>query len=812
MVFSLHTSNLHKQLKQAISESSTIYILSSFVMKSGVEMIYGALQDVLANGADVKILTGDYLHVTQPQALGRLLELQGNQLEIRLWQSNGISFHPKTYIFKHEEKGSLIVGSSNMSRSAYTSGVEWNLQVEREASGTTFDDAIESFIALFYADQTMAVNDETIKLYQESYDRFRAKHPNLLTTWTEQEEIALTVPTEEETLPVEVMDPVTDYPAKLDPRQAQKEALTALESTLQEEYDKAMVVMATGLGKTYLAAFFAERYEKILFIAHREEILKQAKKSFEHVLHKPGGLYYGAEKDSGKDMLFASIFTLSIQEQLHKFSPDEFDLIVVDEFHHAAAKSYQHVLEYFQPKFLLGLTATPDRTDGKDVFAICDGNVAYEITFIEAIQRGWLAPFQYHGILDDIDYSKIRWLGSKYDQHDLMVKQLQTERAQYIYEKWLELKQTRTLGFCSSIQQAEFMANYFKEQGAHAIALTSRPGTYSRSDSIRMLEAGELDIIFTVDLFNEGVDIPSVDTLLFARPTESITVFTQQIGRGLRTFAGKESCVIIDLIGNYRHADTKLSVFDSETQLDKSTASEKPRTEPIVPASCVMNLDTAVIDLLDQLRRKRSPRKERISGDYFAVKAEFGRRPTYKEVHLNGSENSKEYRQAFGGYYAFLNEKGELTEHEKAVYEKHYDWLAKVERETMSKSYKMVVLQYLLDQGAEDWLKPVTPEQVALYFHDFYMSRNYRKDADFSNGNTKSLWYNPENNISKIARLIANMPMSKWIGKDELVFFEQNQFGMNFSVNPADRQILHEMTSRICEYRLHVYFERKGAK
>lgn len=374
----LYTNNLYKQLREDIRQSSSIYILSSFVMKSGIEVIYDDLQMALENGADIKILTGDYLYVTQPKALDKLLTLQSDNLELRLWRSNGISFHPKSFMFKHREEGAIIVGSSNLSRSALTTGVEWNVRMTRQYSKSTFDHTIFQFIQLFYADETIGINREPIKLYEKDYHHFHDNNANLLHTWTRREEIELTLPTEIEQAPQQVEEK-TIYEIDITPRPAQKEALDVLEETLEEDYDKAMVVKATGLGKTYLAAFFASRFNKILFIAHREEILKQAKESFEKVLRKPGGLYYGVEKDDDHDMLFASIYTLSIQEHLHKFEKDEFDLIIVDEFHHAAAKSYQKVIDYFEPQFLLGLTATPERTDGQDVFAICDGNVAYEI-------------------------------------------------------------------------------------------------------------------------------------------------------------------------------------------------------------------------------------------------------------------------------------------------------------------------------------------------------------------------------------------------------------------------------------------------
>lgn len=803
--WSLHTEMLYHQLKEDIHQSSTIYILSAFMMKSGVELIFDDLQYALDRGADLKILTGDYLYVTQPNALETLLDLNGDQLELRMWRSEGVAFHPKTYIFNHQKHGAIIVGSSNLSRSALTTGVEWNLRMNRNASQQVFNQAVHEFIKLFYDDNTIPINAETLKRYEKDYHQFHAKHGKLIEAWTTHEEIQLTLPiSESEKQPIVVKEPQTLYQEKIQPRQAQIEALQALEETLEEEYSKAMVVMATGLGKTYLAAFFAKKFNRVLFIAHREEIIKQAKASFERVLGKTGGLLYGLEKDMNHDMIFASIFTLSIQDQLQQFSKNAFDLIIIDEFHHAAAKSYEKVIRYFEPKFLLGLTATPERTDGQDVFAICDGNVAYEITFIEAIQRGWLAPFTYYGVIDDIDYSKIRWLGSRYDQHQLLIEQLNHNRAEYIYEKWQEYKQTRTLAFCSSIEQANFLGSFFKKKGEKVIILTSKTKDISRSEAIKLLEKGEIDIIFTVDLFNEGVDIPSVDTLLFTRPTESLVVFTQQIGRGLRKAPGKERCVIIDLIGNYRTADTKLKIFEQTNRKPISS-----NIVPVVPSSCEINLETEVIDLLTALRNKRSPRKARIYQDYLTVKETLGRRPSYVEAHLHGRVNSKEYRQAFGGYFAFLNEYGELTNREKAVYEKYYQWLQKVEKEPMTKSYKMVVLKYMLEKGPNKWFETITPHDVAAYFHHFYMAKEYRKRIDFSDNNTKKLW---EFHADSVAQLIARMPMSKWVGKDGLISFENQKFQITFAIDKEDEEILHKMTEDICDYKLHVYFERKNKR
>jgi len=472
----------------------------------------------------------------------------------------------------------------------------------------------------------------------------------------------------------------------------------------------------------------------------------------------------------------------------------------VDEFHHAAAKSYERVINYFKPKFLLGLTATPERTDGQDVFALCDGNVAYEITFIEAIQRGWLSPFTYYGIKDDIDYSNIKWLGNKYDHEELLIEQLKEERTSYILDNWKKYKQTRTLGFCSSVEQADFLANFFKDHGVEAVSLTSQTKNNIRQQAITQLKSQTIDIIFTVDLFNEGVDIPSVDTLLFARPTESMVVFTRQIGRGLRKSkeTGKEKCVIIDLIGNYRSADTKLKVYQ-----DPKKKTKPGEIIPILPESSHIYLEADVISLLEHLRRKRSPRRERVFNDYIKVKETLGRRPTYYDLHLRG----KEYRQAFGGYFSFFNEYGELNKDEERVYRRHYSWFEKLEKEMMSKSYKMVVLQYMLDKGPDHWFETITPEEVAPYFHNYYMEMEYRKTTDFSNKSNQKLWQYDEKGVS---RLIATMPMSKWLDDDDLIIIENNNFEINFEIQKEDREIVHEMTTQICEFKLKAYFSLKG--
>ena len=796
----LITNNIGDEIIAGMRAASGIYIMTSFVMLSGVRLLAPHLKAALERGAEVKVLTGDYLYVTQPEGL-RELTLIDERLEARLWRSMGTSFHPKAYLFDHDHgEGLLIVGSSNLSMSAMRMGMEWNLAMNAKAEPYTFQVALDKFMQNFQHESTLPLNEHTIALYEEEYKHAHRSNPELIRKITEMEEAEVRIGG----VAMQEDDPDVEPQTDIRPRQAQELALEGLERTLEEEYDKAMVVMATGLGKTYLAAFFAKRFPRVLFVAHREEILKQARRSFQQILpDRTFGIYNGVQKEGEADCVFASIYTLGMKRHRESFAPDRFDLIVVDEFHHAAAASYQSVINYFRPKFLLGITATPDRLDGKDVYALCDGNVAYQIHFIEAIRRGWLAPFHYYGVYDETDYSQIRWLGSHYDEEQLAAVQLRESQAERIYRAWERHKQTRTIGFCSSIRQANFLADYFIKQGVPALALHSGTVGISREEAIRRLTAGSLSIIFTVDLFNEGVDIPAVDTLLFVRPTESLTVFTQQVGRGLRLSEQKAYCAIIDLIGNYRNADVKLQL------LADNGAEEGKKLEaiPAVPEGCVLELETNVVNLLRELSRKRMPHRERLHQAFLDLRNELGRIPTYMELHLHGRENSWEYRNEFGSYVAFLLWAGCLTPEEQAAYEASEAWIRDVERTAMAKSYKMVVMLYMLERGEDRWSDSVTPQEVAPFFHRYLTEKEYRKRIDFSDGESRRLWTFDEAGVSS---LIARMPMSKWAGaRGSMTRFENGVFSFNYEPAPEHREIVYRWTREVCLYRLHLHFERR---
>ncbi|WP_282035212.1 DEAD/DEAH box helicase family protein [Metabacillus indicus] len=800
----LITNQLANRLIEKMETADTIYILTSFVMKSGVDLLEKPLLKAAERNADIKICTGDYLYITQPEAIEKLAAIHPS-IEVRMWKSNGVSFHPKAYLFEDEKNGTSIIGSSNLSRSALTKGYEWNVEVDEESDGDLFLTASQTFLEVFHHEQTIPINKVTAELFKSEYEIFHAKTPQLVKKWTTLEEQDLMLPVSDEKVDI-VKDSPVIY-GSIQPRFAQIEALDELNTVYESGYDSAMIVMATGLGKTYLAGFFAEKFPRILFIAHLEEILYQAKSSFEKIIHNRSlGIYNGRIKDSKASIIFASIQTLSRKKHLEVFDVNEFDLIIVDEFHHAAAASYQKVINYFKPAFLLGITATPDRNDNRDVYDLCKGNVAYKIDFLEAIEKNWLSAFKYVGIYDDTDYSRISWLGSRYDEEELLAAQLRQGMANKIIEAWKNHKQSRTIVFCSSIRQADFLSQAFSDRGYRTVSLHSQYRGLNRNFFIEQLNRGELDAIFTVNLFNEGVDIPSVDTLLFVRPTESLTVFTQQIGRGLRLYPDKEKCVIIDLIGNYRNADLKLSLLRVPVALDKKKSGDLPT----LPANCVLDLEMKVIDLLNEMMRKKQPRKEMLLANYNKVKEELGKRPSYLELHLKGAEPASAYKSEFKSYPGFLNWADELHENERRVFEAYKDWFTEVEKTVMTKSYKMIVLLYMLNKGPENWLKPVTPEEVAPFFFNYLTEKEYRRNIDFSGKAAMEMW---NGDLNKVAKLIRDMPMTKWSGSSNgLVMFNEGEFSFNFTVNENDELQLYRWTKEICEYRLHGNFERKEVK
>lgn len=788
---SLITQGLLERLAPLFEGATAIYLLIAFVRASGVAALAPLLARAIARGAEVKVLTGDYLYLTEPEGLAHLLDLG---VEIRLFRSGGESFHPKVFLFQSDRALQLVVGSSNLSQSGLIDGIEWNLWVDGALLEP--EDPVEQFLSLYYAEPTEPVNRVTLEAYRREREQAQTQAPGLSEVWVSLDrssslgDVTAAVPEDEPREPVRL-------------RRAQKEALQALYAAWEEGQTKGLVVLPTGLGKTYLAAFAAQHFRRVLFVAHREEILRQALATFQRVHpERRAALYSGRQKGEG-ELLFASVYTLAQGRHRARFAPDAFDLIVVDEFHHAAAPVYSHLLTYFRPKFWLGLTATPERRDHKDIYALCDGNVVYQLSLPEAIGRGWLVPFRYFGKWDPTDYDRIPWRRTHYDPDQLARAQLQEAFADIVLQAWSSHRQGRTLAFCAGVAQAEYFAHYFSRRGIAGAALSGRSPWSERRRAVEALRQGKLSILFSVDLFNEGLDLPAVDTILLVRPTDSSVVFLQQVGRGLRPHSGKSACTIIDLVGNYRNADQRLSWLGVSATLASLRRHGAASTSAGLPPGCSVALDLRLIDVLERLARRRAPRPRHLLAAYTALQAELGRRPSYLEFCLtSGIEPMQAVRDDFGSWVGLLEAAGALSEAEAAAYRATRGWFETLERTQMAQSYKMVLLEVMLARGEAGWNQPITPEEAALPFFEFLQT-----DRRWAKERQPQPLLRPPFRRAEVAALIARNPMT-FLARSapEYFRFQGHRFAIALDAIEDQRSAIYQWTREIVAFRLHRYF------
>lgn len=502
-----------------------------------------------------------------------------------------------------------------------------------------------------------------------------------------------------------------------------------------------------GIGKTYLAAFDSAKYKRVLFVAHREEILKQAVVSFKNVRNSADyGFFDGKEKDRDKSVIFASVATLGRTEYLNEtyFPADYFEYVIIDEFHHAVTDQYRRIVEYFQPQFLLGLTATPERMDGKNIYEICDYNVPYQISLKEAINKGMLVPFHYYGVYDETDYSGLRIVKGRYDEQELNQAYIGNERRyDLIYKYYRKYRSLRAIGFCCSRQHAEDMAKEFCQRGiASAAVYSGENGAYAeeRNEAIRKLKNGEIRVIFSVDMFNEGMDIASLDMVMFLRPTESPVVFLQQLGRGLRLYKGKEYLNVLDFIGNYEKAGKAPLLLSGEQSFNKKGSCEYQDLE--YPDDCIVDFDMRLIDLFKEIDKKKLTLKMQIQKEYYRVKGLLdGKRPSRMDLFTYMDDDiyrccvsgSHAKGNPFQHYLDFLYELGELSADEQELYAGiGREFIQTIETTEMQKVYTMPILYSFYNQG--NIRLAVTDEEVLESWKEFFDTGT--KWKDFPNVNT----------------------------------------------------------------------------
>lgn len=789
---------LYFQLADSIKKADSVDIIVSFLMESGVKMLLGELDNALKRGAKIRILTGNYLGITQPSALYLIKHKLGDQVDLRFYNEKNRSFHPKSYMFHYKDYSELYIGSSNISRSALTFGIEWNYRFSNKTDPINYEKFYNTFVDLF-ENHSIVIDDEELKKYSKNWHRPAVSKDLDRYDLQDDKETSNQIPL-------------------FEPRGAQIEALCALENTRAEGARRALVQAATGVGKTYLAAFDSKNYERVLFVAHREEILKQAAESFKNVRDSDDyGFFNGDSKCTEKSVIFASVATLGRVEYLNEnyFAPDYFTYVVIDEFHHAVNEQYQRIVDYFKPKFLLGLTATPERMDGKNIYEICDYNVPYEISLKEAINKGMLVPFHYYGIFDETDYSKLHIVRGRYDEKELNETYIgNVRRYELIYKYYCKYGSRQALGFCCSREHAREMAKEFSKRGIPSVAVFSdASGEYTedRSVAIRQLKQGKIRVIFSVDMFNEGVDITSVDMVMFLRPTESPIVFLQQLGRGLRKCRGKEFLTVLDFIGNYEKAGRVRFLLSDRS--NQHAGVYNPSDTSAFPDDCLVDFDMKLIDLFAEMDRKHLKLKDQIINEYFRVKELLGRRPdrmdlfTYMDDGIYEIAIAHSKDNPFKKYLEFLKELDELNQDKEVFYKGiGREFISLLENTSMSKVYKMPVLMAFYNHG--NILMEVSKEQLLSSWKEFFSTGTNWKDLD------KNMTIQKYNSISDKEHLkkILSMPVHFLLesGKGFFVKKDGAAIGLREELRPLiDNPVMVCQMKDVIDYRAMDYYQRR---
>lgn len=788
---------LYYQLLNSLKRADSVDIVVSFLMESGVRMLLGELDNALKRGAKIRILTGNYLGITQPSALYLIKHKLGEQVDLRFYNEKNRSFHPKSYMFHYKDYSTIYIGSSNISKSALTSGIEWNYRFSSKTDSHNYEKFYNTFLDLF-EHHSIVIDDDELKRYSKNWHRPAVSKD--LDRYDLQD------------------DETTNNLALFEPRGAQIEALCALENTRAEGAGRALVQAATGVGKTYLAAFDSKDYERVLFVAHREEILKQAAQSFKNVRNSDDyGFFDGESKCTDKSMIFASVATLGRSEYLNNkyFASDYFNYIVIDEFHHAVNDQYQRIVNYFKPQFLLGLTATPERMDGRNIYEICDYNVPYEISLKEAINKGMLVPFHYYGIFDDTDYSKLHIVRGRYDEKELNETYIgNAHRYELIYKYYCKYGSRQALGFCCSKEHAREMAREFSSRGIPSVAVFSdASGEYTekRNVAIQKLKNGEIRAIFSVDMFNEGVDITSVDMVMFLRPTESPIVFLQQLGRGLRKCRGKEFLTVLDFIGNYEKAGRVRFLLEGKSDMYREGCHLSDTLR--FPDDCMVDFDLKLIDLFAEMDRKHLKLKDQVINEYFRVKDLLGKRPTRLDLFTYMDDNIYETAithskdNPFKRYLEFLNDLGELSQIEVEFYKGiGREFISLLENTNMSKVYKMPVLMAFYNNS--DVLMEVSEKQLLSSWKEFFSTGTNWKDLDKNMTLQKYKDISDKDHLKKILAMPVHFLLES--GKGFFVKNDDVALGLREELRPLiDNPVMIRQMKDVIDYRTMDYYQRR---
>lgn len=691
-------------IERELRHCDAFYISVAFITEGGLASLKQVLAELRDKGIPGKILTTSYLTFTEPKALKTLANL--SNVEVRVYDSTdeGASgFHTKGYIFKEEEIYRFIVGSSNMTASAFSVNKEWNTKLVSTSDGELLKQMMTEFEALWNSEHTYAVED-FIEDYEVKYKLIKEQKKNAA---------------KEQTVDLQAY--------KLKPNKMQARFVNNFRNLLESNEHRGLLVSSCGSGKTYASAFALRetRQKKVLFLVHREQIAKQALKSYKRVFgsNRTYGLLSGTEKNFTQDYIFSTMQTMAKDEIMQKFLPDHFDTIVVDEVHRAGANSYQKIMSYFKPNFYLGMTASPERMDGFDIFALFDHNIAYEIRLQQALEQNLLCPFHYYGITDLIIDGET--INEKEDFNQLTcsarVDHILKQANYYGYNG----DRVKGLIFVSRRDEGKELSRLFNERGLRTLFLSGDDSQEKRESAIERLEQddyeGGLDYIFSVDIMNEGIDAPRVNQVIMLRPTQSPVIFVQQLGRGLRKADNKEYVVILDFIGNYTNNFMIPIALSGDRSYNKDSirryVSEGTR---VIPGESTIHFDAISRErIYHSIDQARTNDVKLLRESFDNLRYRLGRIPTVLDFKEYGSIDVRKFFEKFGSYYAFLKKYYSddysvcLNTHEELIIE----FLSK-KVTNMKRIHELLVLKHLINQNQRilAYMEKLLPEQYKVTY------------------------------------------------------------------------------------------------
>ena len=691
-------------IERELRHCDAFYISVAFITEGGLAPLKQVLAELRDKGIPGKILTTSYLTFTEPKALKTLANL--SNVEVRVYDSTdegAAGFHTKGYVFKEEEIYRFIVGSSNMTSSAFSVNKEWNTKLVSTSDGELLKQMMTEFDALWNSEHTYAVED-FIEDYEVRYKLIKEQKKNAA---------------KEQTVDLQAY--------KLKPNKMQTRFVNNFRNLLESNEHRGLLVSSCGSGKTYASAFALRetRQKKVLFLVHREQIAKQALKSYKRVFgsNRTYGLLSGTEKNFTQDYIFSTMQTMAKDEIMQKFSPDHFDTIVVDEVHRAGANSYQKIMSYFKPNFYLGMTASPERMDGFDIFALFDHNIAYEIRLQQALEQNLLCPFHYYGITDLIIDGET--INEKEDFNQLTcsarVDHILKQANYYGYNG----DRVKGLIFVSRRDEGKELSRLFNERGLRTLFLSGDDSQEKRESAIERLEQddyeGGLDYIFSVDIMNEGIDAPRVNQVIMLRPTQSPVIFVQQLGRGLRKADNKEYVVILDFIGNYTNNFMIPIALSGDRSYNKDSirryVSEGTR---VIPGESTIHFDAISRErIYHSIDQARTNDVKLLRESFDNLRYRLGRIPTVLDFKEYGSIDVRKYFEKFGSYYAFLKKYYSddytvcLNTHEELIIE----FLSK-KVTNMKRIHELLVLKHLINQNQRilAYMEKLLPEQYKVTY------------------------------------------------------------------------------------------------